>query len=82
MDRAIDHIKATAKYSIYYGEGRDHYDIRGRTAHESIFNVNDGQYRCPNSQQGYTGFTYGPELSWAVLGFAEERRHELIDDEN
>ena len=24
--------------SIYYGEGRDAYDVRGRTAHESIFN--------------------------------------------
>ncbi len=26
---------------------------RGRTAHESIFNLNDGNFRCPNSQQGY-----------------------------
>ena len=25
---------------IYYGEGRDAYDVRGRTAHESVFNVN------------------------------------------
>ena len=44
LDRAINHIKATAKYSIYYGDGRDKYDIRGRTAHECVFNVNDGQF--------------------------------------
>jgi len=73
LDRAVQHIIATAKYSVYYGEGRDSYDIRGRTAHESIFNVNDGNYRCPNSQQGYTGFsTWTRGLAWAILGFAEE----------
>ena len=68
LDRAIQHIEATAKYSIYYGEGRDQYDIWGRTAHESVFNVNDGQYRCPNAQQGYTGFTtWTRGLAWAML---------------
>ena len=34
---------------------------RGRTAHESIFNVNDGNFRCPNSQQGYSGLPPGQE---------------------
>jgi unsaturated chondroitin disaccharide hydrolase len=48
LSRAIQHAKATADYSVFYGEGRDKYDVRGRTAHESIFNVNDGNYRCPN----------------------------------
>jgi len=83
LDRAINHIKATAKYSIYYGDGRDKYDIRGRTAHECVFNVNDGQFRCPNSQQGYTGFTtWTRGLAWAMLGFAEELEAlELIDDD-
>src|SRR6185369_15387987 len=57
LDRAIQHIKATAKYAVFYGEGRDMYDVCGRTAHESIFNVKDGNFRCPNSQQGYSGFT-------------------------
>ena len=55
LERALQHMAATAKYCLYYGEGRDIYDVWGRTAHESIFNVNDGQYRCPNAQQGYTG---------------------------
>ncbi|QGY44917.1 glycosyl hydrolase [Maribellus comscasis] len=73
LERAIQHIAATAKYSVFYGEGRDSYDIWGRTAHESIFNTNDGNFRCPNAQQGYTGFsTWTRGLAWAMLGFAEE----------
>lgn len=73
LTRTMQHVQATADYSIYYGEGRDSYDVRGRTAHESIFNVKDGNYRCPNSQQGYTGFTtWTRGLAWAICGFAEE----------
>ncbi|MDZ7934247.1 MAG: glycoside hydrolase family 88 protein [Emticicia sp.] len=73
LDRALQHIKATADYSVFYGEGRDSYDIWGRTAHESIFNVKDGNFRCPNSQQGYTGFsTWTRGLAWAMCGFPEE----------
>jgi unsaturated chondroitin disaccharide hydrolase len=73
MERTIQHISATAKFSVFYGESRDNYDIWGRTAHESIFNINDGNYRCPNSQQGYTGFsTWTRGLAWAMLGFSEE----------
>jgi unsaturated chondroitin disaccharide hydrolase len=76
LDRALLHLEATARYCVFYGEGRDSYDIpseRGRTAHEAIFNTNDGRYRCPNSQQGFSGFTtWTRGLSWAMLGFAEE----------
>ena len=73
LERCIRHCKATAAYSVYYGEGRDSQDIRGRTAHESIFNVRDGNYRCPNSQQGYSGLTtWTRGLAWAICGFAEE----------
>ena len=73
LDRAIQHIMTTARYSIYYGEGRDAYDVRGRTAHEIIFNVVDGKYRCPNAQQGFSGFTtWTRGLAWAMCGFAEE----------
>ena len=72
LQRAIEHARATARYSVYYGEGRDAYDVRGRVAHESIFNVNDGNYRCPNSQQGYSPFTtWTRGLAWAMCGFAE-----------
>jgi len=73
LERALEHMLATAKYAVYYGAGRDSYDEWGRTAHESVFNVNDGQYRCPNSQQGYSGFsTWTRGLAWAMLGFPEE----------
>jgi hypothetical protein len=72
LRRLLDHAQTTAKFSIYYGQERDAYDVPGRTAHESIFNVNDGSYRCPNSQQGYSPFTtWTRGLAWAVLGFAE-----------
>jgi rhamnogalacturonyl hydrolase YesR len=73
LERGVQHLLATANYSVFYGEGRDTYDVRGRTAHECLFNVNDGNYRCPNSQQGYSGFsTWTRGLAWAVCGFAEE----------
>lgn len=73
LERALQHMRATADYSVYYGEGRDSYDVWGRTAHESVFNVKDGNFRCPNSQQGYTGFTtWTRGLAWAMCGFAEE----------
>lgn len=73
LDRAIQHLQATAKYSVFYGEGRDNYDLRGRTAHESVFNIKDGNFRCPNSQQGFSGFTtWTRGLAWAVCGFAEQ----------
>jgi unsaturated chondroitin disaccharide hydrolase len=78
MERALEHLRATARYSVYYGEGRDQYDVCGRTAHESVFNINDGNYRCPNSQQGYSGFTtWTRGLAWAMLGFTEQL--ELLD---
>ena len=70
---------ATARYSVYYGEGRDAYDVRGRVAHESVFNTNDGDYRCPNSQQGYSPFsTWTRGLAWAMCGFAEQL--EFLED--
>ena len=73
LKRAYQHALATAKYSIYYGEGRDQYDVWGRTAHEALFNVNDGNFRSPSTQQGYSGYsTWTRGLSWAMLGFAEQ----------
>jgi len=73
LERALQHLSATAQYAVFYNEGRDIYDARGRTAHECVFNTKDGNYRCPNSQQGYTGFsTWTRGLAWAMCGFAEE----------
>jgi hypothetical protein len=74
LERFDQHARATARWSVYYGEGRDAYDVRGRVAHESLFNVADGgAYRCPNSQQGYSPFsTWTRGLAWIMLGYAEE----------
>jgi hypothetical protein len=72
LQKAVTHGLTTAKYAVYYGEGRDSYDSWGRVAHESIFNTNDGNYRCPNSQQGFSGFTtWTRGLAWAMVGFSE-----------
>ncbi len=73
LQRLVEHARSTAAYNVYYGTGRDVYDVRGRTAHESVFNTNDGNYRCPNSQQGYSPFsTWMRGLAWAICGFAEQ----------
>ena len=82
LGRALQHIESTAQYSIFYGEDRDSYDVRGRTAHEIIFNTKDGNYRCPNTQQGYSGFTtWTRGLAWAICGFAEELEFlQTVDD--
>ncbi|MCK5105343.1 MAG: glycosyl hydrolase, partial [Cyclobacteriaceae bacterium] len=82
LGRAIQHMKATADHSVYYGDGRDFYDIWGRTAHEAVFNTNDGNFRCPNAQQGYTGrSTWTRGLAWAMCGFSEELEFlKTIDD--
>jgi hypothetical protein len=78
LERLIEHALATSRYAVYYGKGRDQYDVPGRVAHESIFNVNDGNYRCPNSQQGYSPFsTWTRGLAWVMCGFAEQL--EFID---
>ena len=57
LERLLHHSETNAKYNVYYGEERDRYDVRGRVVHESIFNINDGNYRCPSTQQGYSPFT-------------------------
>lgn len=78
LGRLVQHARLTAQFNVYYGENRDIYDVRGRTAHEAVFNVTDGQFRCPNSQQGYSPFsTWTRGLSWAMCGYAEQL--EFID---
>ena len=73
LERLIDHARATAQFSVYYGGGRDSYDIRGRVSHEALFNVANGSYRGPSSQQGFSPFTtWTRGLAWAMLGFAEQ----------
>jgi unsaturated chondroitin disaccharide hydrolase len=73
LQRIVEHALNTARYNIYYGEGRDSYDVRGRTAHEAVFNTASGVFRCPNSQQGYAPFsTWTRGLAWALCGYPEQ----------
>src|SRR5581483_7938309 len=73
LQRLLEHAELTARYNVFFGQNRDRYDVRGRTAHEAIFNLNDGCFRCCNTQQGYSPFsTWTRGLAWALLGFAEE----------
>ncbi len=72
LDRGLEHAITTSRWNIYYGEGRDIYDERGRVAHESVFNVNDGRFRTPATQQGYSAFsTWTRGLAWIMVGYAE-----------
>ena len=73
LERLIHHASVTAEFAVYYGEGRDAFDVCGRVAHESLFNADDGTYRCPSTQQGYSPFsTWIRALAWIMCGYAEE----------
>jgi hypothetical protein len=75
LERMLQHMEATAQYIVYFGEGRDSYDIRGRVAHEAIFNLNNGVFRCPSTQQGYSPFTtWTRGLAWVMCGYPEDSR--------
>jgi unsaturated chondroitin disaccharide hydrolase len=80
--RLLQHAETTAQYNVYYGEGRDSYDIRGRVVHESIFNLHDGCYRCPSTQQGYSPYTtWTRGHSWILAGYPEELEYLATLDE-
>jgi hypothetical protein len=73
LERLVQHAAVTAEFSVYYGEGRDAYDVRGRVAHEALFNPADGTYRCPSTQQGFSPFTtWTRALAWIMCGYAEQ----------
>ena len=73
LERAVQHALTTARFIVFKGDSGHTYDIRGRTAHEGIFNTNDGNFRCRSTQQGYSPFsTWTRGLAWAMLGFAEQ----------
>jgi hypothetical protein len=73
LSRLLQHARATATYNVFTGHGSGPFDVRGRVAHESLFNAANGTYRGPSTQQGYSPFTtWTRGLAWAMLGFAEE----------
>jgi unsaturated chondroitin disaccharide hydrolase len=72
LGRLLQHAETTARYNVYFGEGRDAFDERGRVAHEAIFNTNDGSFRCPGSQQGWSAYTtWTRGQAWILCGYAE-----------
>jgi unsaturated chondroitin disaccharide hydrolase len=73
LSRLLQHAVSTARYNVFYGRSGAPFDVSGRTAHESLFNVANGTYRGPSTQQGYSPFTtWTRGLAWAMLGFAEQ----------
>ncbi|MFM8653915.1 MAG: glycosyl hydrolase [Verrucomicrobiota bacterium] len=73
LGRSIQHAETTARYNVYYGKGRDTYDVPGRVVHESIFTVPAGAYRCPSTQQGYSAFTtWTRGHAWVLCGYPEQ----------
>ncbi len=70
--RLLQHMETTSRFTVYFGTRRDSYDIRGRVAHESLFNTSNGSYRCPSTQQGYSPYTtWTRGHAWVLLGYAE-----------
>lgn len=73
LERLVFHALTTARYNVYYGEGRDMYDVRGRVAQEALFNVKNQSFVGVGVHQGYSPFsTWMRGLAWAILGFAEQ----------
>ncbi len=73
LKRSVLHGLTTNQHVVFHGESSHTYDVRGRTAHEAVFNRNDGAFRCRSTQQGYSAFsTWTRGLAWAMLGYAEE----------
>ncbi len=78
LERLLQHAETTALFNVYFGDGRDIYDVRGRVAHETVFNIDSGSFRCSATQQGYSPFsTWTRGLAWVLCGYAEEL--EFID---
>jgi len=72
LDRIAAHIRTTSRYIVTTSDSVDGYAVPGRVAHEAIFNVQSGSYRCPSTQQGYSPFTtWTRGLAWIILGYAE-----------
>jgi unsaturated chondroitin disaccharide hydrolase len=73
LKRCVLHALCTNQHILFHGDSAHAYDVRGRTAHEAVFNRNDGSFRNRSTQQGYSPFsTWTRGLAWAVLGYAEQ----------
>lgn len=72
LHRLLAHAETTARYNVFFGEGRDAFDEPGRVAHEAIFNMTGRAFRNVSTQQGWSPYTtWMRGLAWALLGYAE-----------
>ncbi|MEX2216221.1 MAG: glycosyl hydrolase [Phycisphaeraceae bacterium] len=73
LKRSVLHGLCTNQFIVCHGDTEHAYDVNGRTAHEGVFNRNDGSFRTRATQQGYSPFsTWTRGLAWAMCGYAEE----------
>lgn len=73
LERLVRHALTTDRHLVFHGDSDHGYDVRGRTAHEGVFNRADGTFRSRATQQGYSPFsTWTRGLAWAILAFAEQ----------
>ncbi len=64
LDRLIQHCAATgALCRVLWARVAIPTTERGRVAHESIFNINDGNYRCPNCSRATRRSPHGRAAS-------------------
>jgi hypothetical protein len=71
--RVVEHLRSVLTYNVYYGDGRDMYDVPGRVAHEAQFNIIQGSFVGPGSHQGFSPYTtWMRGLAWVMLGCAEQ----------
>ena len=52
LKRVVLHGLATSQFIVFHGDSSHTYDVRGRTAHEAIFNRNDGNFPLPIEPTG------------------------------
>ena len=60
LQRLVEHALNTARYNIWYGEGRDAYDVAGRTAHETVFNTTTATTAAPRRSRAIRLSAPGP----------------------
>ena len=73
LRRLLQHLETTLRYNVYFGAGRDHYDVPGRVVHEALFNVNDGSYRCAKHTAGVLAVLHLDPRAWRGPCWAARR---------
>ena len=78
LERLLQHSQTTANYNVYYGEGRDAFDIRGRVVHENLSSIqtmgttavrahSKAIRRLQHGRAGWHGLLQVTPSSWSFL---------------